>query len=72
MADLSDKTLHTVLPEPETANLSKTLFTIFSIIFLEFLVMGISLGIIPLYVHNTLKYSNVIVGLVFVWLPTAY
>jgi len=45
-------------------NLTKTLITIFSIIFLEFLIMGISLGIIPLYVHDTLKFSNVIVGLV--------
>ncbi|CAM4037430.1 Predicted arabinose efflux permease, MFS family [Pedobacter westerhofensis] len=46
------------------SNLTKTLITIFSIIFLEFLIMGISLGIIPSYVHDTLKFSNVIVGLV--------
>ncbi|RYE16874.1 MAG: MFS transporter, partial [Sphingobacteriaceae bacterium] len=64
MADLSDKTPNTVINNPESVNLSKTLFTIFSIIFLEFLVMGISLGIIPLYVHDTLKYSNLVVGLV--------
>jgi len=45
-------------------NLTATLINIFSIIFLEFLIMGISLGIIPLYVHDTLKFSNLIVGLV--------
>ena len=28
------------------------------------MVMGISLGVIPLYVHDTLKFSNVITGLV--------
>ncbi|MBS7565462.1 arabinose transporter [Mucilaginibacter sp. Bleaf8] len=46
------------------SNLMNTLLTVFSIIFLEFLVMGISLGIIPVYVHDTLKFSNFVVGLV--------
>lgn len=44
--------------------LSKTLLIVFSIIFMEFLIMGISLGILPVYVHDTLKFSNIVVGLV--------
>ncbi|WP_158798919.1 MFS transporter [Pedobacter sp. L105] len=46
------------------ASLTKTLVTVFSIIFIEFLIMGISLGVMPVYVHDTLKFSNIIVGLV--------
>lgn len=42
----------------------KTLITICCIIFLEFLIMGISLAVIPVFVHDTLKYSNLIVGTV--------
>ncbi|MES2279004.1 MAG: MFS transporter [Bacteroidota bacterium] len=49
---------------PATTPLLKPLLTICCIIFLEFLIMGISLGVIPIYVHNVLKYSNIIVGLV--------
>lgn len=52
------------IADPESSDLSKSLFTIFGIIFFEFLIMGISLGIIPIYVHETLAYSNLIVGLV--------
>lgn len=47
---------------PEASNLTKTLITIFAIIFLEFLIMGISLGIIPSYVHQTLGFNNLVVG----------
>jgi MFS family permease len=46
------------------SDLNQTLITVFCIIFIEFLIMGVSLGVIPLYVHNTLNFSNVIVGLV--------
>jgi len=46
------------------ASITSTLITVFVIIFLEFLVMGISLGTIPVYVHETLNFSNFIVGLV--------
>jgi MFS family permease len=51
----------TILP---VSNLSRTLLLVFSIIFFEFLIMGISLGLIPAYVHNNLKFSNLIVGLI--------
>lgn len=44
--------------------LTKHLLVIFSIIFGEFLVMGISLGVLPSYVHQTLGYSDLLVGLV--------
>lgn len=44
--------------------MTKHLLVIFSIIFGEFLVMGISLGVLPSYVHQTLGYSNLLVGLV--------
>ena len=49
---------------PPPMGLTKHLLVIFSIIFGEFLVMGISLGILPSYVHQTLGYSNLLVGLV--------
>jgi MFS family permease len=65
------KTLLIIMPatlNKETSisvsTISRTLLLVFSIIFFEFLIMGISLGIIPVYVHNTLKFSNVIVGLI--------
>ncbi|MHB8209470.1 MFS transporter [Mucilaginibacter sp.] len=48
----------------ETKHILKPLLTIFGIIFLEFLIMGISLGVIPSYVHTTLGFSNLIVGVV--------
>jgi len=44
--------------------LKNTLFIVFSIIFCEFLIMGIALGTLPKFVHETLGYNNVIVGLV--------
>lgn len=44
--------------------LLRNLFIIFSIIFFEFLIMGISLGTLPNFVHNQLHYGNVIVGVV--------
>ncbi len=45
-------------------NLLSTLLTVFTIVFIEFLIMGISLGTIPIYVNKTLNFSNFIVGLV--------
>jgi MFS family permease len=54
-------TQQTVSPPP---GLTKHLLVIFSIIFGEFLVMGISLGVLPSYVHQTLGYSDLLVGLV--------
>jgi MFS family permease len=48
----------------ETKHILKPLFTIFGIIFLEFLIMGISLGVIPAYVHKILGFSNLIVGVI--------
>ncbi|RZK32330.1 MAG: arabinose transporter, partial [Hymenobacter sp.] len=44
--------------------MTRHLLVIFSIIFGEFLVMGISLGVLPSYVHQTLGYSDLLVGLV--------
>lgn len=44
--------------------LTKYLLVIFSIIFSECLVMGIALGLLPGYVHQTLGFSNLVVGLV--------
>jgi MFS family permease len=62
---MSEITNSTINPfQPEADQLIKTLLTIFSIIFLEFLIMGISLGVIPIYVHETLAYSNIVVGTV--------
>jgi MFS family permease len=46
------------------SGLTKHLLVIFSIIFGEFLVMGISLGVLPSYVHQILGYSDLLVGLV--------
>ncbi|GAA4808851.1 MFS transporter [Olivibacter ginsenosidimutans] len=37
---------------------------IFSIVFIEFLIMGISLGVLPTFVHETLGFSNFWVGVV--------
>jgi MFS family permease len=48
----------------EAKNILKPLIIIFGIIFIEFLVMGISLGTIPAYVHSKLGFSNLIVGIV--------
>jgi MFS family permease len=52
------------LQQNSTTPLQRTLVLIFSVIFSEFLIMGISLGTLPTYVHGTLGYSNVIVGAV--------
>jgi MFS family permease len=40
------------------------LITIFGMIFLEFLIMGISLGVLPNYVHGSLGFNNLVVGVV--------
>jgi MFS family permease len=48
----------------QTKDILKPLAVIFSIIFIEFLIMGISLAIIPIFVHETLGFGNVIVGAV--------
>ncbi|RYZ46189.1 MAG: MFS transporter, partial [Sphingobacteriales bacterium] len=45
-------------------NLLLPLVTISGIVFLEFLIMGISLGVIPAYVHSTLGCGNLLVGVV--------
>ncbi|SEN65076.1 Predicted arabinose efflux permease, MFS family [Mucilaginibacter gossypiicola] len=45
-------------------NIFGVLITIFGMIFLEFLVMGISLGVLPDYVHSRLGFSNLMVGVV--------
>ena len=49
------------LPAPK---ISGYLLKIFAIIFPEFLIMGISLGVLPAYVHNQLLFSNLVVGVV--------
>lgn len=61
---VKNESLDTIISDIEAKNLFKPLFTIFGIIFLEFLIMGISLGVIPAYVHGTLGLSNLIVGVV--------
>jgi MFS family permease len=45
-------------------DLKKHLFVIFAIVFLEFLIMGIAVGTLPMYIHHRLGFSNFIVGLV--------
>ena len=50
-----------VLPTPK---ISSHLLKIFAIIFPEFLIMGISLGVLPAYVHNQLLFGNLAVGVV--------
>lgn len=50
--------------QKKTIALTSCLLVIFTIIFSEFLTMGISLGTIPEFVHGTLGYSNLIVGVV--------
>jgi len=49
------------LPAPK---ISGYLLKIFAIIFPEFLIMGISLGVLPAYVHNQLLFGNLVVGIV--------
>jgi MFS family permease len=58
---------HTGLNTPEALpgpKISGYLLKIFAIIFPEFLIMGISLGVLPAYVHNQLLFSNLVVGVV--------
>ncbi|WP_184542033.1 MFS transporter [Mucilaginibacter sp. FT3.2] len=50
--------------QTDSSSILTYLLTIFGIIFLEFLIMGISLGVLPSYVHNQLGFSNLVVGLV--------
>ncbi|UOE47234.1 hypothetical protein MTO98_22780 [Mucilaginibacter sp. SMC90] len=45
-------------------NIFSVLITIFGMIFLEFLIMGISLGVLPNYVHGSLGFNNLAVGVV--------
>ena len=45
-------------------NLTKYLLVIFGAIFSEFLIMGISSGVLPGFVHQRLGFNNLIVGLV--------
>lgn len=47
---------------PVSPGLTRHLLVIFSIIFGEFLVMGISLDVLPSYVRRTLGYSDLVVG----------
>jgi uncharacterized RDD family membrane protein YckC len=44
--------------------ISSDLGKIFLIIFPEFLIMGVSLRVLPAYVHTQLLFSNLIVGIV--------
>jgi MFS family permease len=48
----------------ESAALRRNLGIIFSMVFTEFTVMGISLGVLPAFIHQTLHLSNVWVGVV--------
>ncbi len=48
----------------ESAALKRNLGIIFSMVFTEFTVMGISLGVLPAFIHQTLHLSNVWVGVV--------
>jgi len=48
----------------EGAALKRNLGIIFSMVFTEFMVMGISLGVLPAFIHQTLHLSNVWVGVV--------
>src|ERR1700688_1124093 len=59
-----DISLSADIEQSGTKYILKPLLTIFGIIFLEFLIMGISLGVIPSYVHGKLGFSNLIVGVI--------
>ena len=48
----------------ESAASTRNLGIIFSMVFTEFTVMGISLGVLPAFIHQTLHLSNVWVGVV--------
>jgi MFS family permease len=47
-----------------TLSLNRNLGIIFSMVFTEFLIMGISLGILPAFIHQSLQFSNLWVGVV--------
>ncbi|QJD97322.1 arabinose transporter [Mucilaginibacter robiniae] len=49
---------------PLTSKAPRVLLIIFTIIFTEFLIMGVCLGILPGFVHNTLQFSNFVVGVI--------
>jgi MFS family permease len=53
-----------VINQNKPTALTNYLLVIFTIIFSEFLIMGISLGTLPQFVHRTLGYNNIIVGAV--------
>lgn len=56
-----------VVREPalsEKFEMKKYLMIIFSMVFIEFLIMGIALGVLPAFVHQTLGFSNVWVGVI--------
>jgi MFS family permease len=45
-------------------SLHRNLGIVFSMVFTEFLIMGISLGVLPAFIHQGLQYSNLWVGVV--------
>lgn len=49
---------------PQRSMLNRTLILIFCMVFTEFIIMGVSLSVLPAYVHQTLKLSNIWVGVV--------
>jgi MFS family permease len=53
-----------VINQNQPTALTNYLLVIFIIIFGEFLIMGISLGTLPEFVHHSLGYNNIIVGTV--------
>jgi MFS family permease len=62
-----DSTIERSLIENENTTqfaITKTLTIICSMVFTEFLIMGISLGVLPAFIHQTLGLSNVWVGVV--------
>jgi MFS family permease len=57
----------TILPPNEQLpppGLTRNLGIIFGMVFTEFLVMGVSLGLLPSFIHQTLGLSNIWVGVV--------
>jgi MFS family permease len=44
--------------------ITRALFTIFCITFSEFLIVGVGLGTLPSFVHDTLHFNNLVVGVV--------
>lgn len=60
-------TINQTIEQSEHASkaiMRRTLSVIFCMVFTEFLVMGISLGVLPTFVHQALHLSNVWVGVV--------